>query len=338
MSFRQLHVGRDEPILEPDLPIIDSHHHLFLRPTIRYLFDDFLADVTSGHRVVASVYVEAHGMVRPDGPAMMRPLGEIEFANGAGAMAASGLFGDCRICAAIVGHADLRFGDDIGEYLDRALERAPERLRGIRQVTIEDPSEAAYKFVPVRPPRGVMQHPKFRSGFRQLARRGLSFDAAVFHPQLGDVAALAIAFPDTTIIVNHAGHALALGLDADGRTRVFEEWRSRMVELARYPNIVCKVGGLGLPFWGFGFEERTDSIGYLELANAWRPYVETAIEAFGAERCMMESDYPPDSRSCGYVPLWNAFKHIVRAASSDEKAALFHRTAARVYRIELPAL
>jgi predicted TIM-barrel fold metal-dependent hydrolase len=338
MSFRQLHVGRDEPILEPDLPIIDSHHHLFLRPAIRYLFDDFLADVTAGHRVVASVYVEAHGMVRPDGPAMMRPLGEIEFANGAGAMAASGLFGDCRICAAIVGHADLRFGDDIGEYLDRALERAPERLRGIRQVTIEDPSEAAYKFVPVRPPSGVMQHPKFRSGFRQLARRGLSFDAAVFHPQLGEVAALAAAFPDTTIIVNHAGHALALGLDADGGARVFEEWRKRMVELARYPNVVCKVGGLGLPFWGFGFEERTDPIGYLELANAWRPYVETAIEAFGAERCMMESDYPPDSRSCGYVPLWNAFKHIVRAASSDEKAALFHRTAARVYRIELPAL
>jgi predicted TIM-barrel fold metal-dependent hydrolase len=338
MTFRQLHVGRDEPILEPDLPIIDSHHHLFLRPAIRYLFDDFLADVTSGHRVVASVYVEAHGMVRPDGPAMMRPLGEIEFANGAGAMAASGLFGDCRICAAIVGHADLRFGDEIGEYLDRALERAPERLRGVRQVTIEDPSEAAYKFVPVRPPSGVMQHPKFRSGFRQLARRGLSFDAAVFHPQLGEVAALAAAFPDTTIIVNHAGHALALGLDADGRSRVFEEWRKRMVELARYPNVVCKVGGLGLPFWGFGFEERTDPMGYLELADAWRPYVETAIEAFGAERCMMESDYPPDSRSCGYVPLWNAFKHIVRTASHDEKAALFHRTAARVYRIELPGL
>jgi L-fuconolactonase len=338
MSFRQLHVGRNEPILEPDLPIIDSHHHLFLRPAIRYLFDDFLADVKSGHRVVASVYVEAHAMVRPDGPAMMRPLGEIEFANGAGAMAASGLFGDCRVCAAIVGYADLRFGDDIGEYLDRALERAPERLRGIRQVTIEDPSEAAYRFVPVRPPSGVMQHPNFRSGFRQLARRGLSFDAAVFHPQLGEVAALAAAFPDTTIVVNHAGHALALGLDAEGRTRVFGEWRKGLLELARYPNVVCKVGGLGLPFWGFGFEERTDPIGYLELANAWRPYVETTIEAFGTERCMMESDYPPDSRSCGYVPLWNALKHIVRAASSDEKAALFHLTAARVYRIELPAL
>jgi predicted TIM-barrel fold metal-dependent hydrolase len=338
MSFRQLHVGRDEPILGPDLPIIDSHHHLFLRPAIRYLFDDFLKDVTSGHRVVASVYVEAHGMVRPDGPVMMRPLGEIEFANGAGAMAASGLFGDCRVCAAIVGHADLRFGAAIGEYLDRALERAPERLRGVRQVTIEDPSEAAYRFVPVRPPTGVMQHPNFRSGFSQLAPRGLSFDAAVFHPQLGEVAALAGAFPETTIVVNHAGHALALGLDADGRARVFEEWRKRLLEVARYPNVVCKVGGLGLPFWGFGFEERSDPIGYLELADAWRPYVETTIEAFGPERCMMESDYPPDSRSCGYVPLWNALKHIVRAASSDEKAALFHRTAARVYRIELPAL
>jgi len=338
MSFRQLHVGRDETILEPDLPIIDAHHHLFLRQAIRYLFDDFLADVNSGHRIVASVYVEAHGMVRPDGPVMMRPLGEIEFANGAGAMAASGFFGECRICAAIVGYADLRFGDELGDYLDRALERAPERLRGIRQVMIEDPTGAAYRFVPIPPPSGVMQHPNFESGFRQLAQRGLSFDAAVFHPQLSEVAALAAAFPDTTIVINHTGHALALDLDADGRERVFVEWRKQLRAIARYPNVCCKIGGLGLPFWGFRFEERTDPIGYLELADAWRPYVETAIEAFGAERCMMESDYPPDSRSCGYVPLWNALKHIVRSASRVDKAALFHGTAARVYRIELPPL
>ena len=148
---------------------------------------------------------------------------------------------------------------------------------------------------------------------------------------------LADAFPDTTIVLGHSGHMQAMGLDAKARDELFKSVRTTLFDLARRPNIVAKVGGLGLPFWGFGFEDRTDPIGYLELAATWRPYVETAIEAFGADRCMMESNYPPDGRSAGYVPLWNALKHIVRGASPDEKSALFSGTAARVYRLELPA-
>ena len=336
MTFRQLGSGRDEPILEAGLPIIDAHHHLFDRPALRYMFDDYLADVRSGHAIMASVYVETQAMARVNGPAMLRPLGEIEFANGIGAMSGSGLYGACRVCAAIVGYADLRFGDAIGDYLDRALQLAPGRLRGIRQVTIDDPSEAAYQFISVRPPRGILQHPDFRKGFRQLAPRGLSFDAAVFHHQLPEIAALADAFPDTSVVLNHAGHTMCLGLEDSDRDTVFRAWVGHMRDLALRPNVVCKIGGLGLPFWGFGLEKRPDTIGYLELSRLWKPYVETAIEAFGATRCMMESDYPPDSRSCGFVPLWNALKHIVQGASTAEKAALFHGTAARVYRIALP--
>jgi len=336
VTFRQLGSGRGEPILEAGLPIIDAHHHLFNRPALRYMFDDYLADVHSGHSIIASVYVETHAMARVDGPEMLRPLGEIEFANGVGAMASSGLYGACRVCAAIVGYADLRYGDAIGDYLDQALLLAPDRLRGIRQVTIDDSSEAAYQFISVRPPRGILQHPNFRKGFRQLAPRKLSFDAAVFHHQLPEIVALADAFPDTAIILNHAGHTMCLGLNNSEREQIFGVWGRHMRELALRPNVVCKIGGLGLPFWGFGLERRPDTIGYLELARLWKPYVETVIEAFGAPRCMMESDYPPDSRSCGFVPLWNALKYIVHSASTAEKAALFHGTAARIYRIELP--
>lgn len=337
MTHKRLE-GRDEPILEPGLPIIDAHHHLFDRPALRYLLDDYLEDVRAGHNIVASVYVETLAFARTDGPELLRPLGEVEFANGVGAMAASGVYGDCRVSAAIVGYADLRFGDAIGDLLDQAMALAPARYRGVRQITIEHPSEVPFRFMTHRPPSGVLTHPGFRPGLRQLAKRGLSFDAAVFHNQLPEIAALADAFPDLSIVLNHVGMAMGMEMDEAARAEVFAAWSRDLRELARRPNVTCKLGGLGMPFWGFGFEHRTDPMGYLELAAAWRPFIETAIEAFGAERCMMESNFPPDGRSCGFVPLWNAMKHVVRDCSAEQKADLFHRTAARVYRIDLNAL
>jgi predicted TIM-barrel fold metal-dependent hydrolase len=248
-------------------------------------------------------------------------------------MAASGAYGECRTCAAIVGYADLRLGDEVARCFDQALQIAPDRFRGIRQIAIEHPSEVPFKYITQRPPAGLLSHPRFRSGFAHLAQRSLTFDAAVFHNQLSDIAALADAFPSTTIVLNHCGIAMAMEMDADARARVRDEWRLSLQEVARRPNVMCKIGGFGLPFWGFGFEGRSEPIGYLELAHAWRPYVELSIDAFGSDRCMMESNYPPDGRSCGYVPLWNALKHIVRSYTPEEKGALFHGTAARVYRI-----
>jgi L-fuconolactonase len=335
-GFKQLFVGRDEPILDPDIPIIDAHHHLFTRPGLRYLLDDYLADARSGHKIVATVYMEIHAFARPDGPELLRPLGEIEFANGLGAMCASGNYGDVRVCAGIISHADLRVGDRIAELLDRAMAIAPERFRGVRQVACDDPSEAVYKWITNPPPRALYKSAGFRPAVRELVKRGLTFDAALFHHQIPDVIELADAVPDATIVLNHCGHVMALDMDAPRRAEVFGQYRELMIELGRRPNVYCKIGGLGLPFWGFEFIDRQDAVGYEELASAWRPYVETSIEAFGAERCMMESNFPQDGRSAGFVPLWNALKHIVRGASPDEKAALFHGTAAKVYRIPDP--
>src|SRR5215212_285725 len=172
--------GRSEAILDPDLPIIDAHHHLFDLPDNRYLAEDLLADVTAGHNIVATVYCEAQSFVRRRGPEWMRPLGEVEFANGVGAVYASGVYGDVRLCAAIIGHANLTFGPKIGKLLDRCIETSPERFRGVRHVTIEYPDDRPFRYVmTLRPPAGVLEHPEFVNGLAELERRGLVFDAAI---------------------------------------------------------------------------------------------------------------------------------------------------------------
>jgi L-fuconolactonase len=336
-ALPKMREGRDEQIIDPGLPIIDAHHHLFDRSGLRYMFEEFLSDAGAGHNIVASVYVETKEMARPDGPDVLRPLGEVEFANGVAAMAASGRYGSCRVAAAIVGHADLAQGDAVAELLDRSLSCAPDRFRGIRMSTLETDDTTWLRFVimPLDPVSGLLASSAFRQGFRHLAPRKLTYDASIFHNQLNDLGDVARDFPDTTIILGHLGMALGLDMDEVGRAEVFARWRHDLGRLARHPNVVCKVGGLGLPFWGFGLEDRPDEIGYAELATLWGPYVETAIELFGVDRCIMESNFPPDGRSCGYVPLWNALKHITRSYSEDEKLAMFRDNAARVYRIDV---
>jgi predicted TIM-barrel fold metal-dependent hydrolase len=330
--------GREEPILEPELPIIDSHHHFFDLPHMKYMFEDLLSDISSGHNVVATVYAATESMIRITGPEFLRPLGEIEFANGIAAMSASGNYGSCRVCAAIVGFADLTVGDRIAELLDRSLAAAQDRFRGIRQATLDAPNDSVFRFVmgAARPVQGILNHPEFPNGFRHLGPRGLTFDASIFHHQAPELAALADAFPDTMIVLDHMGIALRMDLSENERSGLFEQWRVGIAAIAERDNVVCKVGGLGMPFWGFGFEERLDPISSSELATAWSPWIEVAIEKFGPDRCMMESNYPPDGRSSGYVPLWNALKRVVHSYSSDEKASLFHGTASRIYRINVP--
>jgi predicted TIM-barrel fold metal-dependent hydrolase len=339
-DLTKLHEGRTEPIVDPGLPIVDAHHHLYDRPNLRYLLEDYLTDANAGHNVVASVYIETMEMARPDGPEVLRPLGEVEFANGVAAVSASGRYGPCRVAAAIVGHADLTQGDRVAELLDRSLGCAPDRFRGVRMVTLQSTDTSWRRFVimPLKPASGVLASTSFREGFRHLAPRGLSFDASVFHSQLAEVTDLARAFPDTVILLEHMGLALGLDLDERGRAEVFQDWRRGLEDLATNPNVMCKIGGLGLPFWGFGLENRPDAIGSVELAALWQPYVDTAIEAFSVERCLMQSDYPPDGRSCGFVPLWNALKLVTRGYSAAERLALFHNNAARVYRLDAGVL
>jgi L-fuconolactonase len=325
---------RREEIIEPDLPIVDPHHHLFDRPeTGRYLLPELLADLGTGHNITATVYLEWLSMYRAAGRAELRPVGEIEFANGVAAMSASGTYGNPQVCAGIVGYADLALGAPVEKVLEAMITAGGGRFRGIRFITATHPDQAAWGSMITRP-AGLLMDERVREGFARLAPLSLSFDAWMYHTQLGELVDLARAFPETPIVLDHVGGAIGLGRYAGKRDEVFTAWSGRIRELAACPNVHIKLGGLGMRM--FGFTVRTGELppSSEELAAAWRPYIETGIAAFGPERAMFESNFPVDKGSCGYAALWNAFKRIAAHCSAAEKAALFAGAASKFYRLE----
>ena len=326
---------RREEALEPDLPIVDPHHHLIDRPESgTYLLPDLLEDIGSGHNIVATVYLEWLSMYRASGPDDMRPVGEIEFANGVAAMSASGGYGTARVCAGIVGHADLALGGRVAGVLEAMIAAGGGRFCGIRFIAASDPDQGQWGGTAGRP-QGLLLDPRVREGFARLAPLGLSFDAWLYHPQLADLVDLARAFPATPIVLNHVGGPIGLGRYKGKRDAVFADWSARIGELAACPNVHVKLGGLGMRMFGFDVHEGELPPSSEQLATAWRPYVETCIEAFGPGRAMFESNFPVDKGSYGYGVFWNACKRLVQGASAAEKADLFRGTASRVYRLGL---
>ena len=329
----------EEP-LDPELPICDPHHHLWdRRPgsvAPRYLLDEIVEDVGSGHNVVSTVFIECGAMFKSDGPEALRPVGETEFVNGIAAMSASGIYGKTRVAAGIVGTASLRLGDAVAAVLDAQIAAGGGRFSGIRLGAAWDPDESVPNHR-TGPPQGLFLREDFRAGFAQLAPRRLTFEAWCYHPQIPDVTALARAFPDTTIVLDHFGGPLGIGPYAGRAQEVYAEWRASIGELATCPNVVAKLGGINMEVNGFGWHERPRPPSSQELADATRHYYERTIEKFGVDRCMFESNFPVDAVSCSYVVLWNSFKRLTSGCSAGEKAKLFHDTAARVYRLEGPA-
>jgi L-fuconolactonase len=346
-----------EPIIEPGLPIVDAHHHLWFLPEAalaameardsisaralvptfrqhaRYLFDEFLADVNSGHNVLASVFVDAHAMYRARGAEEMKSVGEVEFVNGVAAMAASGVFGGVMAGAGIVGGVDLTLGEKVDEVLGAHLAAGGSRYRGVRCSAMydEDPSILGEG---VGVPH-LLLDPEFRTGFKRLRRFGLTFDALILEPQLPDLIDLARVFPDTQIILNHVGAAVGVGRYAGRREERFAAWRESMRTLSTCPNVAVKLGGFGIPFGGFKSFLASPALTSEQLAQEWRPYIETSIEAFGAKRCMFESNFPVDATVGSYAVLWNAFKRLASGASREEKLALFSGTAKQIYRLDI---
>lgn len=320
-----------EDIVEPELPICDPHHHLWDRDGSRYLLDELLDDVVSGHNVVSTVFVECGSMYRADGPQAMQPVGETEFVNGIAAMAASGGYGEVRACAGIVGFADLTLGAAVGEVLDVHLARS-DRFRGIRHAAGWDADDRV-RNSHTNPPAHLLLDEAFRAGMSELGKRGLSFDAWLYHSQIPELTDLARAQPDVTIIFDHFGGPLGIGPYEGHGEAIFQRWCEDVAELARCPNVYAKLGGLVMPVNGFDFHKRAIPPTSDELVAATGRYYRHAIECFGVERCMFESNFPVDKRSCSYPVLWNAFKKLVSDASADEKRQLFHDTACRTYRI-----
>ena len=322
---------RKEPILEPDLPIIDPHHHLWDREGWRYLLDDLLADTDSGHNILATVFVQARAMLRADGPDEMKPIGETEFVNGVAAMTASGIYGKIRACAGIVSHADLLLGSRVEPVLEAHVRAGGGRYRGIRHITAWDADpQVRNPGNPAVP--GMLADRTFREGFAVLARMGHTFDAWLYHPQIDELTSLADAFPDAKIVLNHCGGVV--GINAYKRDAVFPVWKRSIEALAKRPNVHVKLGGLGMRLCGHAFDKLADPPSSQMLADAWRPYIETCIAAFGPSRGMFESNFPVDKGSYSYSVFWNACKLLAKGASAAEKADLFAGSAKRFYRLD----
>ena len=324
-----------EETLEPELPICDAHHHFWdLRmdrvPYHRYLLHELAADINSGHNVRSTVFLEARAMYRETGPEELRPVGEVEFVQGLAAASASGLYGPGQAAAAIVGHANLNLGGDVARVLDALQVASPNRFRGIRHNTSWDP----HPEVESRSFDGQLASPDFRAGAQVLASRGLAYDNVVYFPQLGELADFARAVPDLTIVSNHIGGLMRIGPYANRDDEVMPAWRDGIAKLAECPNVVMKLGGVGQPRYGFDWHLRDRPIGSEELAEAMAPLLNYCIEQFSPDRCLFESNFPPDKVSYSYHVMYNAFKRMTAAYSASERAAMFHDNAARVYRIE----
>ena len=320
-----------EAVLEPDLPIIDTHHHLWQRKDERYLLDELQADLDCGHRIEQTVFVQCHAMYRADGPEHLRPLGEVEFVTGVAAMSRSGLYGSTRIATGIVGFADLTLGDRAEELLTRQIEAGGGRFRGVRY-------SGAWDADPIigngAPRSGLYGEAAFGDGVARLAKLGLSLDAWVFFTQLDEVTALATAHPDARFVLCHCGGPLGYGPYGGKGDDVHARWLASMTRLAERPNVDVKLGGMMMRLAAYDYGEAPRPPTSQELADLWRPYVEPCIELFGAERCMVESNFPVEKMGIGYGPLWNVFKRITAGASDDEKQAIYSGGAKRAYRLD----
>jgi L-fuconolactonase len=323
-----------EAPLEPALPICDPHHHLWdFRPEPvpyqRYLLPELAEDLNSGHNVRSTVFIEVKARYRPDGPEEMRPVGEVEFVEGLATESASGTYGRTRVAAAIIGYADLKLGERVAPVLDAMQAASPTRFRGIRHSTGWDPSPELVN----RDIQGVLSSDQYRAGARELARRGLCLENSLYHPQLPELAAFARALPELTIILNHIGGLVRIGPYADRDGEVLPAWRRGIAAVAACPNVILKLGGVGQRRFGFDWHARATPIGSEELAAALAPLMQYGIEQFGPDRCMFESNFPVDKVSYSYTVVYNAFKRLSTGYPAAERAALFHDTAARVYRL-----
>ena len=319
--------NRVEEIVEPEQPIIDSHHHLWSRPGSRYIAPDLLEDTGSGHNIVATVHVQCRSAYRTDGPEAMKPVGETEFAASQAIQYAQTR---TRLCEGIVGTTDLLLGESTEEVLQAHLEAGGQRFKGIRPITAwhESPQVRGMDIQP-----GLLMDPRARDAIRCIEKHGLVLDLWLFFTQLDEALDVCRSFPTLKVVINHLGGPVGIGPYAGRRDSMFAQWRSRVEALAQCPNAVMKLGGLGMRYIGLDFHTLPEAPPSDLLVEKWRPFMEPCIQSFGPERCMFESNFPVDRGSCSYQVLWNAFKKIAGTYPPHEKDAMFFRTAAATYRL-----
>jgi predicted TIM-barrel fold metal-dependent hydrolase len=321
-----------EDAIDPERPIIDPHHHLWTDAFGRtpYVLADLWSDTGSGHRIEKTVFIECRAEYRADGPEHLKPIGETEFVARIARASREG--GGGAVIAGFVGHADLRWGSLLREVLAAHEQAAGGLFRGIRHAGARDPHPEALS-IPGRGAEGLYADPAFRQGVALLGSLGYSYDTWHYHHQNAAFAELAAAVPGTTLVLDHFGTPLGVGIYTGKREEIFEVWQRDIAAIARQPNVVAKLGGLAMPDNGFGWDRRERPASSDELVEAQARYYHHTIECFGPSRCMFESNFPVDRRSLSYNVYWNAMKKIASRYSADEQHAMFYGTGAKVYRL-----
>jgi L-fuconolactonase len=317
-----------EPALEPDLTIIDAHHHIWDPPGARYLFDDYLSDTRSGHRIAASVFIECHSMYRADGPEALKPIGETEFIAGVAAQSASGRYGETQICAGIVAHIDFSLGARFDEVIEAHMGVSGGRLCGFRGRVSSHPDPEINKW---QTPAGILLEPASIEAMAVLANYGMPLDVWAYQVQHDDLCKTCERLPQLQVILDHAAGPLGCGPFRGRRAEMLPDWLDGIRRLASYPNTVIKFSGMGMRFAGFDYHRQELPPSSGQLADDWRPYFDACLETFGPDRIMFASNFPADKGSFGFGTAWNAFKRLSQGCSPQEKRALFSGTAARIY-------
>ena len=320
-----------EDVVDPERPIIDPHHHLWKTPSMwgTYELADLWADTSSGHNVEKTVFVDCHSEYRTEGPSHLKPVGETEYV--AEVATESRRDANRATIAGIVGHANMTLGSAVEEVLVAHEQAGKGLFRGIRHAGPSDDTGTLTNAGGRWP--CPYDREDFREGVKTLGRMGYSYDTWHFFHQNQEFLALARAVPETTMILDHFGTPLGVGAYAGRKDEIFEQWKEDIAEIAECANVHAKLGGLAMPDNGFGWDKNDNPPSSDEFQEAQHPYYLHAIECFGPDRCMFESNFPVDRLSVSYQVLWNGLKKIVTDFSEDEKDHLFYGTASRVYRV-----
>ena len=321
----------EEAVIEPDLPIVDAHHHLWVEGDVPYLLDEISADIASGHRIESTVFVQAHFGYRSDGPQALRPVGETEAVAAMRAEARRRQL-QTDVAAAIVGFVDLTLGEAASEVIEAHQAAAPDAFRGVRHSVSRD--EQFPNGIVLRPAAaGLLASSDYRAGLKAVEQAGLSYDAMLYHGQIDELVDCATAFPNLPIVLDHYGCLLGIGPYEGRRSELMVEWRRSLARLAACPNVSIKLGGLGMIVCGAGWHLAERPPSSLQLADDWKPMFDAAVEIFGPERCMLESNFPVDKAMWSYRTLWNTYKRLTASFSPSERDQLFRGTAKRFYRL-----
>ena len=316
-----------EEIVDPERPIVDPHHHMWPN---RYVLEDLWADTESGHNIVKTVFVECRSEYREESPEHLRPVGETEFIT---RIARASRGQERAEISGIVAYTDLSRDPGVVREVCEAHCIASDGLfRGIRHGGAYDPDRKSLWGNPATQP-DLYERRDFRKSVELLGEMGLVYETWHHHHQNPGFAEVARAAPATVMVLNHLGSPIGSGRFAGRQEEVLAQWKRDMVDLAACENVMMKLGGLGMPTPYFGWHLRETPVTSDEVVAAQRDYYLHAIDCFGPDRCMFESNFPVDKLSMSYHVYWNAMKKISAKFPENEKDLLLSGTATRVYNL-----